>query len=87
MAVYVDHGRIAFRGMLMCHMVADTLEELHEMADKIGLKRTWFQPYSSPHYDISQSKRSLAVAEGAIEIDMRQLARLLRKWREQKMGS
>jgi hypothetical protein len=48
-------------------MMADTLEELHEMADKIGLKRSWFQgKASTPHYDLIESKRELALKNGAV---------------------
>jgi len=43
MSVYVDTARHPFRGYIMCHMVADTLNELHLMADKIGMERRWFQ--------------------------------------------
>lgn len=67
MAVYVDDYRAPYRSMHLSHLTADTLEELHAMADRIGLKRKWFQKGSSPHYDISESKRSLAIAHGAIE--------------------
>lgn len=80
--VYVDHGRIAYRRMLMCHMLADTLDELHEMADRIGIQRNWFQNERTPHYDICQSKRVLAVQAGAVEIDRRKVAELIRFWRE-----
>lgn len=50
-------------------MWADTEEELHEMADKIGLKREWFQPYpehSIPHYDLVPSRRLRAIKLGAV---------------------
>jgi len=51
-----------------CHMWADTLDELHEMADKIGMKRAWFQNKSTlPHYDLVPSKRVLALCNGAKE--------------------
>jgi hypothetical protein len=72
MSVYVDKGSISFRGMKMAHMIADTLEELHTMAAAIGMQRRWFQaapPASFPHYDVSQSKRALAIAKGTIECD------------------
>lgn len=51
-----------------CHMTADTLEELHAMADKIGMKRGWFQDHPlCQHYDLTPSRRSQAVARGAVE--------------------
>ncbi len=71
MTVYVDelqrydHGPKCLRGG-SCHMMADTLEELHAMADAIGMKRTWFQPLSSPHYDLTASRRAKAIALGAV---------------------
>lgn len=69
----------------MCHMVADSLEELHEMADKIGMRREWFQDNPDhPHYDLSKSRRVLAVKNGAIEIDSRQLVQWLRARRLEK---
>jgi hypothetical protein len=52
-----------------CHMTADTLEELNAMADRIGLKRSWLQVgHGQPHYDLTRSKRALAVKNGAVEI-------------------
>lgn len=70
MSVYVDAPVWRLRNMRMCHMIADTLDELHAMADRLGLKREWFQDEASfPHYDIAKSKRSLAIAAGAIECD------------------
>jgi hypothetical protein len=77
MAVYVDpmvdHGkRIGRAGPRWCHMIADSLDELHEMAARIGLKRGWFQPRSFPHYDLGTAgKRAGAVLCGAIECDRR----------------
>lgn len=67
MAVYVDDAFIPFGRMLMCHMMADELDELHEMADAIGVSRRWFQDKSIPHYDVSKSKREEAIKLGAIE--------------------
>lgn len=82
MSVYVDNERNDFRGMKMCHLVADTLDELHEFADKLHLRREWFQPdVNMPHYDISQGKRRLAVNYGAIEVNRMQLVEMIRKFR------
>lgn len=65
-------------GNRWCHMTADTLEELHAMADSIGLKRSWFQPHHQvelAHYDITPAKRVLAIRNGAIEVKSREHAR------------
>lgn len=51
-----------------CHMYADNLADLHQMATKIGLKRKWFQNHSRhPHYDLTANKRRLALKYGAKE--------------------
>ncbi|WP_449395566.1 DUF4031 domain-containing protein [Devosia riboflavina] len=43
MSVYVDDMEAGFGRMVMCHMWADTLDELFEMADAIGVQRRWLQ--------------------------------------------
>lgn len=53
MTVYVDNFdsmSSAGRGQ-WSHMIADTEEELHEMAEKIGLHRSWFQDPRVEHAD------------------------------------
>jgi len=75
MTVYVDDMRTPYKGMLMSHMIADTLDELHEMADKIGVSREHFQDKPGlPHYDISQKKKALALKHGAANVPTRVLA-------------
>ena len=85
MPVYVDAARIPFRRMIMSHMVADTLEELHEMADRLGLKRQWFQPgppaHAVAHYDLCDSFRTRALTLGATEISRRELGEFIRRSR------
>lgn len=81
MSVYVDSMRAQYGRLVMCHMIADTLEELHAMADAIGVKRQWFQHKNKrlPHYDICMSKRALAVKLGAQEIDQRETVLILQR--------
>lgn len=77
--VYVDNMQAPFGNMIMCHMLADTTEELVEMADKIGVKRRWIQDHGSEHehFDICLSKRKLAIKHGAKEIGHRELHQIL----------
>lgn len=79
MSVFVGPSLYPFGRMIMCHMVADTLDELHEMADSIGVCRKHFQTKTKPHYDISKSKRALAVEFGAIEATERQVLMILKQ--------
>lgn len=68
MPVYVDNARVKWRGRLWCHLVADSIEELHEFAQQLGLKRHWFQHAASyPHYDVTIEIREIALRLGAIE--------------------
>lgn len=68
MTVYVDDVRHSFGRMVMCHMWADSLDELLAMADRIGVARKWLQepPKASwVHFDISLGKKAAALKAGA----------------------
>lgn len=50
------------------HLWADTEEELHRMAEALGMQRAWFQDKPGfPHYDLVPPRRAQAVFFGAIE--------------------
>jgi hypothetical protein len=78
MAVYVDqltdYSAIAknngkgWKYGNSCHLIADTVTELIDFAVSIGLRREWYQPTSSPHFDLTAGKRRIAVQRGAIEL-------------------
>lgn len=80
MTVYVDDVRHPFGTMVMCHMWADTLDELLAMADRIGVARKWIQGHptlsfgkhrnaSWVHFDISLGVKAKAIAAGAVLTD------------------
>lgn len=79
MAVYVDDMQVQYRRMVMCHMVADTTEELLQMADAIGVDRKWIQLKGTykEHFDIAKTKRAAAVRCGAVEITRSELGAFL----------
>lgn len=72
MSVYVDELIVwpNAKGIFKkgsCHLSADTLDELHAFAKKLGLKRSWFQNHKLlAHYDLVPSKRDQAIKLGAI---------------------
>lgn len=78
--IYVDSWNAPYRGMIMCHMIADTSEELLAMANKIGVQRKWLQKAGThwEHFDICLSKRALAVRAGAVEVSAKDLVRIMR---------
>lgn len=77
MAIYVDEINV-YKSGKWCHMGTDTnVEELHEFARRIGLKRSWFQHRDPhPHYDLRPSKRELAIIGGAIPVTNREMIKV-----------
>lgn len=95
MAVYVDPifvtnpkiPDVRRRGVRWCHMIADTPEELMEMADQIHIPLGGIQRKGTPseHFDLTPTRRALAVKRGAIEITGQELAgRIALKRKEQQ---
>lgn len=76
--VYIDNFNAPFGRMKMCHMIADTTEELLQMADKIGVARKWIQEPDTynEHFDVCLSAKVKALAAGATEIGFRDYARI-----------
>lgn len=59
--------------------MADTTQELLDMADKIGVARKWIQYAGTPreHFDVCMSKRKKAIEFGAKEITWRELGEMV----------
>lgn len=97
MTVYVDDARIAAtvgrHVSTWSHLFADTQDELHAFAARLGLRRSWFQdpvqvgkpikarPGSRAaqnwHYDLTEGKRRHAVALGAVEVTAREAVAII----------
>lgn len=77
MTCYVDELRQYGNGK-WCHLMSDTetIDELDEMALKIGLKLNWVQQANTgrTHYDLRESQRTLAIKCGARAVTSTQLA-------------
>ena len=77
MPVYVDDAKNPFGRLKMSHMIADSQDELFEMAEIIGLDEGWIQHQGEykEHFDIAQTKRILAISNGAICLSQKELVR------------
>jgi Protein of unknown function (DUF4031) len=79
--IYVDaiqhYPQCQLRYKDWCHMATDaSLEELHQMAARLGLRRTWFQNKPThPHYDLTPGKRAQAIRLGAQAVSTPELLR------------
>jgi len=67
------------------HLVADTDEELHAFAVRLGMRREWFQhkagrPHQA-HYDVPERARQDALDLGAVAVTWRQVGRMMRERR------
>jgi hypothetical protein len=95
MTVYVDDAHIpasirngpARHTSTWCHLFADTQDELHQFATRLGVRRTWFQPgpargdgSPSPywHYNLSVGKRQQALRLGARPVTWRESIQIIR---------
>ena len=86
--VYVDDARIGYGRMKMSHMLADTPDELHAMAQRIGVARRHYQlAVSAPHYDICVRARADALEFGAKAVQSRDLVPLMRAIRATRVAA
>lgn len=83
MPVYVDTPRWHAHDRVWCHMVADTSQELDEIALRLGLKPEWKQHAGSPreHFDLPPEGRERAIQLGAVPVPSREIARIIRERR------
>jgi hypothetical protein len=83
MACYVDAVRSypgsGLRFTRFCHLLADTREELHAMADALGIPPRFFQDHPWRwHHDLPEHLRERAVELGAREVTLREVGSLLK---------
>jgi hypothetical protein len=77
--VYVGTREYKYGRMIMSHMAADSLDELHQMAQAIGVAKRHFQnKKGKPHYDICKQNKQKAIELGAMEVNDREIIKLYR---------
>jgi len=96
MTVYVDDfglpTQVGGLNARWSHLIADSREELHAFAARLGLRREWFEdpvvngkPRASRgsrgaenwHYDVTESKRRLALRHGAEPVRWQDLHKVI----------
>lgn len=72
MSVYIDS---------IGHIAADSLDELHAFARRLGLKPEWFQNKGAlSHYDATTAwRRQRAVAMGAKQVQRKEMPAIVRR--------
>jgi hypothetical protein len=93
MTVYVDdwrqRARLGHVDARWSHLIADSDEELHAFATRLGMKHAWFQtdprrPHRS-HYDVTEALRRQAISLGAVAITWRDIGRMMRERRQRAL--
>jgi len=96
MTVYVDDSAIpatvsngrSRHTSSWSHLFADSQDELHEFAARLGLRRSYFQegkprgdgtPSPFWHYDVTSGKRQQALALGAVPVACRDSPQIMRE--------
>lgn len=83
MTIYVDSSKVYFKGKYWCHMMADSLDELHSFCQSNGIAKIWFHENASyPHYDITTDIRNIVIRKGAVMVSRQEIinfGKLLKK--------
>ena len=79
MSVYIDKASNCRGNMIMSHMMADSDAELDAFAARLGLQPSWRH---NDHYDVSRSKRAMAIKLGVVEVPTCELVAMRKSRRE-----
>ena len=75
MTVYIDPPTWPGHGRLWSHLISDvSYDELHRFAERLDVPRRAFE---RDHYDLPSHRYPDAVRAGAVEVDSREVLRLL----------
>lgn len=94
MTIYVDDFNVSAtvgrRTSRWSHLITDStdLDELHEFARRVGLRRSYFQGHDPkrPHYDVTADKRAHAIRLGAVKIGFRETPEVLLRRHDALVG-
>lgn len=79
--IYIDAPK-KYNNIYYSHMVSENLKELHNFASKIGIPRRMFhnpRGKNKPHYDVKIEFYPIAIANGALLTDSKEIVRILKE--------
>lgn len=82
--IMVDEAAWEYRGQMWCHLTGDNQHELDIFASRLGL-RIKHNSVACAHYDLSPSKRAMALRLGAVFVPAVKQARERRALKESKL--
>lgn len=65
-----------------CHLVGDSIQNLHLFAESIGVKRCWFhnpRGKNKPHYDVKGDQVTRALNAGAEQVTSEEIVTFLKE--------
>lgn len=91
MSCYLDDSRNPINASVTCRLLADTRQELCEMAAALDLKpyKIWDPDTPLEHFNVSRTTRSAAILRGCVQIAQRDflllvLARNMDDYRDER---
>ena len=81
MSVYIDTLMNPYKGKKVCHMIADTEDELISMILTVGgkMENQLDAGTADSRFDVNERQRELALENGAIEISKSHLAKICKE--------
>lgn len=79
--IYIDKPK-KYNNIAYSHMISETLTELHQFAEKIGIPRRMFHNpigKNKPHYDVKEEYFANVIEQGAILTDSKKIVNILKE--------
>ena len=81
--VLIGKNKYKFGRMYLSHMASDSLAELHDIAEKLGVRKHFQNKKGKPHYDICQSNKLKAIQLGAVEVSDKEIIKMFRSSKDE----
>jgi hypothetical protein len=74
--ILIDSPRFAKNTKKFAHLGStESIDELHEFAKTLGVKKCWYHSHKYPHYDVNESLCESAHGLGAVKVSSAEFIR------------